>query len=112
MAADSPLRKIKNAALPYIDRLNPTYSRNASTEEKRKRAEQFEILNRFVAEHEGAIVSAPGSRRIRIEIRPNSALPIRLAERGFKLNFAGTGTRLGGIEPITEVDIIEIDLGK
>src|SRR5271166_6663424 len=35
MPADSPLRKIKNAALPYIDRLNPTYARNLSAEEKR-----------------------------------------------------------------------------
>jgi hypothetical protein len=102
MAAGPLIRKIKSVA-PF-DRLNPSYAANVSTEEKRRRAEQWEILNNFVTERHGWIVSPPG-KHVRIEVRENSGLPIRLAVLGYKLRFCGTGTRLVGggiVETITE----------
>jgi len=87
---------------------------NRGTEESAtaKRLELWDALARYIHDRGGFVTSVPGARIIRIEVREGSELPIRLAERGFKLNFVGTETRLGGIAETIEVDIIEIALGK
>ena len=73
----------------------------------KKRQELWEKLNNLViADGSGWLTSAPGARRVRLEVREGSALPIRLAERGFKLNFVGSGSRLTASGD-TPVQIIE-----
>jgi hypothetical protein len=83
-------KKLKNL---YVDWKNRPYSKDANAEQRRQHLERFEILNRFVTEYRGWIVSTPGNQHVRIEARENSGLPIRLAELGYKLRFCGTGTR-------------------
>jgi hypothetical protein len=83
------------------------YTAYTAPVEKQRRL--FEALNAFVAQQGGWVVSAPGNKSIRIEAPEGSALPIRLAELGYKLQFCGTGTRntSSGFVP---VDIIETKL--
>jgi hypothetical protein len=102
MADDAAKRK------QISDWINKPYSAYQAHAEKQKRL--FAAFNEFVSKHDGAfVVSAPGSKVIRIECPPGSSLPIRLAELGYKLQFCGTGTRTtsSGFVP---VDIIETKL--
>ncbi len=74
-------------------------------EAEKRRNELWQALNKFVIQHGAWIVSPPGEKRVRIEVRENSALPTRLAELGYRLNYVGTGTRpvFGGTtETITD----------
>jgi hypothetical protein len=57
---------------------------------------------------------AAGSEHLRFEVSPGSALPAKLAEFGYSVRHAGTGTRLSpGNTPeeiFRTVDIVEITL--
>jgi hypothetical protein len=81
--------------------------------EFRNREKVWYALSRYVHSAGGWAVSVPGDfTYMRIETPQLSEIPIRLAERGFKLNYAGSGaTRVTGAG-IIPVDVIEIRLGK
>jgi hypothetical protein len=100
------IRKLKKLPEPF-DRLNPAYAKNISAEEKRRRAERWQVLNQFIHESGGWVTSIPGAKVMRIEVKQNlaSALAAKLVDLGFKVEFCGTGTRLVGgglVETITE----------
>jgi hypothetical protein len=89
------------------DWINKPYAAYTAHVEKQRKV--FEALNACVTAQGGWVVSPPGNKSIRIEAPEGSALPIRLAELGYKLQFRGTGTRntSSGFVP---VDIIETKL--
>ena len=77
----------------------------------------------------GWVVSPPGAKNLRVEVRRDSTLSAKLVELGYNPTHCGTGTRIasgGTVETIIErgkqtarlhdgiipVDIIEITLGK
>jgi hypothetical protein len=81
--------------------------------EFRSREKVWHSLANYIHANRGWCTSNPGDfKYMRAEIPPGSEIPIRLAERGFKLNFLGSpATRIVGGN-IVPVDIIEITLGK
>jgi hypothetical protein len=99
--ADAPTKKQIN------DWINKPYAAYQAHAEKQKKL--FDAFNTFVAQNGGWVVSVPGSKSIRIEAPEGSALPIRLAELGYKLQFCGTGTR-NMSSGIIVVDVIEMKL--
>lgn len=106
MADDAQKRKaVSDKAV--TDWLSKPYAAYTAHNEKQRRL--FAAFNEFVAREGCAVVSPPGDKLIRIECPENSALPIRLAELGYKLSFLSPGTRntASGIIP---VDVIELKL--
>jgi hypothetical protein len=79
----------------------------------RNREKLWHALNNYINASGGWCTSNPGNfSYMRVEVPPNSEIPIRLAERGFALSFLGSpATRITGGN-IVPVDIIEITLGK
>jgi hypothetical protein len=102
MADDAAKRK---AATDWI---NKPYAAYTSHVEKHRRL--FVAFNEFVTREGGAIVSPPGDKRIRIECPENSALPIRLAELGYRLSLVGAGATRNTSAGIVPVDVIETKL--
>jgi hypothetical protein len=81
--------------------------------ELRNREKVWHALNAYIHSAGGWAVSAPGDFKImRVEVPPNSEIPIRLAERGFRLNYIGSGATRNTSAGIVPVDVIEIVLGK
>src|SRR6266705_1464116 len=67
-------------------------------------------LTEFIHKNDGWVISAPNSAGyIRFECREFAALPIRLAELGYKLQSRGSGTR-NVAEHIIKTDIFETKL--
>jgi hypothetical protein len=99
--ADAPTKKQIN------DWINKPYAAYQAHTEKQKKL--FDAFNAFVTQNGGWVVSPPGNKSIRIEAPGGSALAIRLAELGYKLQFCGTGTRNTSSGFVT-VDIIETKL--
>ena len=48
------------------------YAANAGTEEKRKQGERWAALNEYIRRHGGAVVSVPGVKTLRVEVRKDS----------------------------------------
>jgi hypothetical protein len=62
---------------------------------------------------QGWAVSPPGDfKYMRIETPELSEIPIRLAERGFRLRYIGSGATRNTSAGIIPIDVIEIALGK
>jgi hypothetical protein len=79
--------------------------------EFRNREKLWHSTNNYINANGGWCTSSPGDLKImRFEVPPNSALPIRLAEKGFRLNYIGNGATRNTSAGIIPVDVIEIAL--
>jgi hypothetical protein len=107
----------------------PDRPRAAEVEQRRL---LWEALRDFIHAAGGWVVSLPGLREVRIECPCGSSLPVKLADLGYSVRAAGSGTRItptGTVENVIEhnrtekpiihrhpgivsVDILEITLGK
>jgi hypothetical protein len=109
---------------------NQAQAEGAKAEANERRQKLFTALNTFISAQGGWVVSAPGAKNLRVEMRQGSSLPAKLSEFGYDPRHCGTSTRItptGIVETITEhstgkpiirhhagiiaVDIIEITLG-
>jgi hypothetical protein len=62
--------------------------------EFRNREKLWHAINNYINANGGWCTSSPGDFKImRVEVPPNSEIPIRLAERGFRLNYTGSRAR-------------------
>jgi hypothetical protein len=59
-----------------------------------ERKQRFHGLCDFVSAHHGWVTSVPGSKTVRIECLPGSALPATLERIGYKLKRGEDGTRI------------------
>jgi hypothetical protein len=81
--------------------------------EFRNREKVWHALCDYIHASGGWTVSAPGDfKSMRIETPEFSEIPIRLAERGFRLSYIGAGATRNTGAGIISVDTIEIRLGK
>ena len=103
--ADSPALKKKPKTIS--DWLNRP--RSERTDLVKQRTEHWDALNAFISQQGGWVVSPPGTKRLRVEIQHQSALPTRLLELGYSVHSAGINTRItsGKFVP---VEVIEISL--
>jgi hypothetical protein len=96
-------------------KLKPYGSDSVSTAEatRKRRAELWDNLNRYVRECGGSVTSIPGTSPLRIEISKTSNLPTQLLDAGYTVHQAGRVTRIGGgPQTFMEADVIEVDLPK
>jgi hypothetical protein len=101
--ADDSTKRVQN----YVEFLK------SKSAEFQNREKLWHALSRYVHSSGGWAVSPPGDfKYIRIETPQLSEIPIRLAERGFQLRYAGTGATRNTSAGIVPVDVIEIRLGK
>ena len=106
--ADGPPPKKPKAVTDWVNKPRP--ERLDVTEQRRK---LWEALTTFIHSNGGNVVSPPGTKRLRVELPQNSALPARLLELGYPVRAAGITTRItGGTENhgFMPVDIIEFTL--
>jgi hypothetical protein len=105
--ADTPAGHIGMVSQKEINKwLSRPYAELNAAE--RRREELWDALNEFVRQQKGWITSPPG-RHIRIEYPEGGALPLRLAEAGYKLRFCAGATRNVAGE-IVRVDVVETTL--
>jgi hypothetical protein len=104
--ADAPAVK-KPKAVSISNWLNKP--RQEKTDLVKQRTELWDAVNAFVTQQGGWVTSPPGTKRLRVEIQQDSALPARLLELGYSVRSAGIGTRItsGKFMP---VEVIEIKL--
>ena len=67
----------------------------------RRQRELADAIIRFIHLGGGHVVSVPGSATIRFEVKPNSELPGKLAQLGYKIFPIGQTTRF---DPIGKVE--------
>jgi hypothetical protein len=92
---------------------NYTELLKTKTAELRNREKMWHALKDYIHSAGGWATSSQGdSSYMRAEILPNSEIPIRLAERGLRLNYIGSGATRNTSAGIVPVDVIEIVLGK
>jgi hypothetical protein len=73
-----------------------------------QRQELFDRLNRWInAQPDAAIISAPGSRRVRFACAAGSPVPERLKGFGYCPRYIGPETRIimGKFEPVSVYEI-------
>jgi hypothetical protein len=99
--ADNSTKRVQD----YVE-----FLKSKSAEFKQREA-LWHTLADFVHGSGGWAVSAPGDfKYMRIETPELSEIPIRLAERGFRLNYIGSGATRNTSAGIIPVDVIEIAL--
>jgi hypothetical protein len=87
----------------------PRQRKEAAPTVSEKRLRLWNALRNFVHENGGAVVSVPGHKTMRIEVRKGSAIPAKLIAAGHHPYQCGSTTRIEGGR-FAAVDIIEIDL--
>ena len=97
---------------PYAKQAAADDDRKAK--ERQQRAEAWNTLAQYIHDRDGWVTSVPHRKVLRFEVRENSELPIRLCERGFKLRYVGTDTRLvvGAFVPIQVIELRLDDLRR
>jgi hypothetical protein len=79
---------------------------------KKRRAELWNNLNRYLRECGANVISPMGLSPLRVEIGPNSGLPKTLTDAGYSVSLGERVTCIGGLETFTVCDILWIDLPK
>jgi hypothetical protein len=81
--------------------------------ELKQREQLWHSINNYINASDGAWVTSPqgNSRYMTIEATALSEVPIRLAERGFKLKMIGSGTRITSSNIALPVTVFETKLG-
>jgi hypothetical protein len=101
--ADDPQSKLN-------DWINKPYAAYTAHHEKQRKL--FDAMAALIAQEGGWVVSPPGQKLVRFEVPQFSSLPIRLAEKGFKLSYVGAAATRNTSAGIIQVDVIEVRLGK
>jgi hypothetical protein len=101
MMADEPGRK--RALIDWLENRSAATPPAAHIEKQRR---LFEAFCALVTQEGGRVVSPPGQKLVRCEVPQNSSLPIRLAEKGFKLNYVGSGATRNTGAGIIPVDCL------
>jgi hypothetical protein len=104
-AADEPTRKQALA-----DWLRDRAADRPSAVHAEKQRQLFAAFSEFVTREGGWVVSAPGQKLVRFEVPQFSSLPIRLAEKGFKLSYVGASATRNTSAGTIPVDVIELKL--
>lgn len=82
-------------------------SNEVSAEEARRQNETWQILNDYIVQNGGMVISPPG-KMLRVEVQKDSLLPAQLSKLGFRVWACGSTTRTGGEMGFVPVDVIEI----
>jgi hypothetical protein len=114
--ADHPTDVRAKYKAQYFDRLNPPDRSEINKKVSEKQRRLWEALSEYITANGGTVVSIPFLKNLRVEVSPGSPLPSKLAEFGYSVRHAGTGTRLSpGNTPeeiFQSVEIVEVTLGK
>src|SRR6516164_3944847 len=70
------------------------YRRRPHSDATKERRDLFDSLCSFIQTNNGWVVSVPLAKTVRFECLPNSRLPARLTELGFKVRNAGVTSRI------------------
>jgi hypothetical protein len=91
-----------------VDRLNPDRV-EAPQKVSAQRMRLWHALHEFCRHNGGTVVSIPGHREMRIEVRKNSTLPVKLSELGYQPHHCCATSRInaGAFET---VDVIAVML--
>jgi hypothetical protein len=90
-SGNNPLRNYPNARLAPVIAHKPA---PADLDRVTARKERFDRLNADIREMGGWIISIAGDRRVTVECLPDSVIPERLRDAGFKLAEIDGGQRI------------------